>query len=111
MEKRILSFQLGALHNMENINNILGDCYRETGQKFSINFNGSKGYLDHIEITSEGDNLSHNKIEYAMLVQTPNYNTIGITIYHSKEKGVRIEIENIEEIKTNFFKSLNRFNK
>lgn len=106
MEKIILSFQLGALHNMDNINNILKDCYKKTGQKFSINFNGSKGYLDNIEITSEGDNLSENSIEYALLVQTPNYNTIGIHIYYSRDKGVRVEVENIEEIKTNFFKSL-----
>ena len=106
MEKRILSFELGALHNMNNINDILKDCYKKTGQKFNINFNGSKGYLNNIEITSEGNNLSDNRIEYALLVQTPNYNTIGIHIYHSKNKGVRVEVENLEDIKTNFFKSL-----
>jgi hypothetical protein len=108
MEKKILSFQLGALHDMGNINNILRDCYKKTGEKFSINFNGSSGYLDNIEITGEVNNIPYNRIEYALLVQTPNYNTIGVSLYYSKDKGLRVEVENIEEIKANFFNNLNR---
>lgn len=106
MEKKILGFQLGALHSMDNINIILKGCYTETGEKFSIHFNGSAGYLDNIEFTCERESQLDNIIQYAMLVQTPNYNEISVTIYHSKDKGVRVEVENLKEIEDNFFKNL-----
>ena len=106
MEKRIVGFQLGALNSINVINDILSDCYKATGQKFSINFNGSKGYLDNIEISAEEENVSENRIEYAMLRQVKNYNEIGIEIFFCKINGVRLEVYNYEKIKEEFFRNL-----
>jgi hypothetical protein len=97
-EKVILRFKLNLLDEdigfglIEMITTI---GYRETGQKFCMTFNGSKGYLDNIEISCEGIKPPHgaNRIEVANLrTKNGKLQSKFVTIFHSHENGVRVEV-------------------
>lgn len=84
--------------NLKNLTDILyiqAICaigYQKTGNKFSVNFNGSKGYLDNIEIVSEGVQKDNDNIipiqDY--LTQKGTLKSRIIQIWHEDESGVII---------------------
>lgn len=51
--KQIAKFKLSELRNFDTIQETISQGYKKTGLKFSVHFNGSKGYLDNIEISCE----------------------------------------------------------
>ena len=94
MEKLILKLKLNQLEHLSTINDILFDGYRKTGNKFRVEFNGSKGYMDHIEIACEGTQTKRNNIIRAKDLFTEEgwVSSETVSIYHSNENGVRVEI-------------------
>ena len=94
MLKKIVGFKLPLITDFENINFIVSHCYRETGDKFSINFNGSKGYLDNVEIVSEGAQMfGTNRISLMnFMTKKGTLMNKNIKIFHSEELGVVVTV-------------------
>lgn len=93
-EKLLIKIQLKQILTENFISGIAFWGYKDTGNKFSIQFNGSKGYLSNIVIECEG-----RQKEGANVIWAEKYLTKGGTlrnktvhIYHSEENGIRIEI-------------------
>ena len=94
-EKLILQFKLPMITNLSFIEQIVKQGYEKTGNKFTVSFNGSKGYLDNIEITCEGIQLptNHNRIVvYNCTKRDGSLINANVRIFHSEENGVRISI-------------------
>jgi len=51
----IIKFNSQDLIKFEVIQEIVNVGYKKTGKKFNVNFQGSKGYLNHISIDCEGN--------------------------------------------------------
>ena len=89
-EKKIIEFEFAKLIDRQLLNLICSEGYKKTGRKLSISFHGSKGYLSNLEITCEGvQELNINRVFF--------HNVTGnetLIVYHSKEKGVRLEFGN-----------------
>lgn len=91
-EKQVFQFALPLL-SMEIINKILCDGYMETGNKFSVMFGGSKGYMSYIEILCEGQECNENRIWVERLLnKNGTLSNKDVHILHSYEKGVRVVI-------------------
>lgn len=85
----VCTFPVAEILSLKMIEFICRQGYKETGRKFSVNFNGSKGYLDHIEIWCESQKGYKNRIDKFDLV---NPNGKFVTVHFSKENGVRLSI-------------------
>lgn len=93
MEKKLLGFQLPMIENVSIIEAICSLGYSETGNKFSVNFNGSKGYLDNIEISCEGVQKENNRINVnEFRNKNRTFKKKQVNVYYSEENGVRISI-------------------
>ena len=93
MERIILQFKLPMIDNLSIIHQIVTVGYSKTGNKFSVNFNGSKGYLSHIEIIAEGVQKKRNNILWVERMHNSDGSLMDktIKIFFSSEMGVRIE--------------------
>lgn len=93
-EKLIIKFKLPMINNLSLVNVIVSHGYRVTGNKFSVDFNGSKGYLSHVEISCEGFQKERNNIIWIEELRTKNgaLRSKMVKIYHSNENGIRVEI-------------------
>jgi len=92
-EKLIITFKSILIgHEIEEI---VSAGYNKTGNKFSVIFNGSKGYLDNIEFVCEGK--QKDGINYIHIDSIRNQKGLPInkmvSVYHSEENGVRIEVK------------------
>lgn len=77
--------------------------YNKTGCKFSISFNGSKGYLDNISIDCEGNFSESGIIRRNDFFTSKNQVRKRIVnVYHSDEKGVRISFGNDKPQRTSY---------
>ena len=88
--KHILSFNLRDITDIQTINFIVSIGYKETGSKFSVNFCGSKGYLNHFEISSENCHM-HGANRICIPSYTNKNGSLKskiINIYFSKKDGV-----------------------
>lgn len=84
-EKLITIVSISNICSLGAIERVCRKGYEITGNKFSINFNGSKGYLDNIEISCEGvQKSSTNRIDIHNI-------KMAYSIYHSEEVGVIIK--------------------
>lgn len=94
--KRILGFKLPIITDLDNINFMCSYGYKETGNKFSVNFNGSKGYLSNIEISCEGKQEERTNVIWVerMKTRTGKLKSKNIKIYHCQELGIIITIGN-----------------
>lgn len=94
MEQLIFSFKLPFLSDFEFIQSTVGYFYRKTGHKLSINFNGSKGYLDNIEFQCEGFQKNETNIIrlHGLLTTKGELKKKNVSFYHSEENGIRIVI-------------------
>jgi hypothetical protein len=84
-EKLIYRFKLGDIQSFEVLSKICYEGYKKTGNKFSIRFEGSKGYLSHIEISCEGQREGDNRI-FTRSLDT------NINIFYSDKDGVRLSM-------------------
>lgn len=82
------------LHDLSFMNALLSTCYRKTGNKFSVCFNGSKGYISNIEIFCEGTQKERNNLIWVENLRCKNgqLKSKMISIFHSEEDGITIEI-------------------
>jgi len=94
--KRILGFKLPIITDLDNINFICSYGYKETGNKFSVNFNGSKGYLSNIEVSCEGKQEERTNVIWVerMRTRSGKLKSKNIKIYHCEELGIIITIGN-----------------
>jgi hypothetical protein len=94
-EKVILRFTLPRVTSKSLIEILCVRGYRETGNKFSISFNGSKGYLSNFEISCEGRQKAENRIFVENLLNKDGtLKSIMINVFHSDENGVRLSTGN-----------------
>jgi len=96
MEQLIVKFKLPLLERLDTINYIVSQGWKKTDNKFHVVFNGSKGYLDSIEIGCEGIQPKNreNFIDiYSYRAKCGKLMNKMVSIYHSEEKGVRVEIK------------------
>lgn len=90
-EKLVVSIQLEALFHPEIIEHICRTGYRETGNKFWISFNGSKGYWDSISIECEGYQKADNSIcRSDFFTKNRFIRKRRLNIYYSDKNGVRL---------------------
>jgi len=94
MEKIIVKFNLKMLESTDVVNAIIATGYRQTGNKFSVEFNGSKGYMSNIVISCEGVQKERNNIIWIenLLTKGGKFKSKMVEIYHSEENGVRVAI-------------------
>ena len=90
-EKLLLKFKLPSIENLTTIEAICVLGYRETGEKFQVIFNGSKGYLDSFEISCEGNQEAENRICFGDLRNKDrSLKSILVNIFYSEEFGIRL---------------------
>lgn len=90
-EKVILSFKLPQITSKSLIEILCVHGYRETGNKFSISFNGSKGYLSNFEISCEGYQKADNRIFVENLYNKDrSLKSIMVNVFYSDEFGIRL---------------------
>ena len=96
-EKLILRFKLPQITSKSLIECLCLIGYRETNNKFSISFNGSKGYLSNVEISCEGYQKSNNRIFIENFYNKDRtLKSIGINVFYSDENGIRLSTGNDE---------------
>ncbi len=93
MEKLLFQLDLPMISSM--VEYIVTVGYNLTGNKFSVNFNGSKGYLSNIEILAEGKQSEGKNIIWAERFMTKNGRLMHkeVKIFYSREHGVRVVVE------------------
>lgn len=96
-ERKLKTLNYDDLFTPEGIAAVVRDCYNITGNKFSVAFHGSKGYLSHIEISAEGLQPGRANIIWLHRIeeQKVNGNQIMVSIYYSAAQGVRVAVENV----------------
>lgn len=97
MKKTIMNIRANEITNFSAITEIVSKIYNVTGKKASVNFNGSKGYLDHVEIMTEDFDYSknhENRINIILLKSSEflKYGFIGICM---TEKGIVLEFSTL----------------
>ena len=96
-EKEILRFKLPQITNKSVIEFLCVYGYRKTGNKFSISFNGSKGYLSNFEISCEGCQKADNRIFIENLYnKNGTLKSIFVNVFYSDENGIRLSTGNDE---------------
>ena len=92
-ETHITSFSLPDIMNLEMLNWIARTGYQQTGNKFDVNFSGSKGYLCHFSISCEGKQEEDNRLYfYNIRNQNVSLKKKLLNIYWSEEKGIRLSL-------------------
>lgn len=102
IERLIMTFDLPLIESTSFIPLIVSKVYAETGNKCSINFCGSKGYLDHISIRCEGyQTHDKNRLEWGfpsnIFTAKGAFKKKKVHIFHSEANGIRIELESEKE--------------
>ncbi len=94
MEKLIAKFKLPMIENLSLVSLLISLGYRKTGNKFQVEFNGSKGYLSNIQIHCEGIQRQRNNIIWIEKLRTKKgaLRSKMVEIYHSEENGVRVSL-------------------
>lgn len=95
-EQLIAEFKLPTLDSLSMVNAIVALGYLKTGRKFTVSFNGSKGYLSNIVIFSECQPEHQDNIIWVekLTTQKGTLKSLLVTIFHSSEKGVTVVIGN-----------------
>lgn len=93
----IVKFKLPQINDLSIVQGICAIGYRLTGNKFTVSFNGSKGYLSNIEIVCEGYQKANNRIFVDSLRnKNGSYKSVMVNIFYSDENGIRLSIGNDE---------------
>ena len=86
-ETHLFQFKLSMIFNLSVVDNLVSYGYRLTGNKFSVEFHGSKGYLSHVTISCEGRQEANNRLFLTDLKANAD---MLVNVFHSEKKGVRI---------------------
>ena len=96
-EQLLLKFKLPMIQNLSFVDIIVSMGYRKTGNKFSVVFNGSKGYLSNIEISCEGCQKEENRIFVESLRNKDrSLKSIMVNVFYSDKNGIRLSTGNDE---------------
>ena len=96
-EQLLLKFKLPMIQDLSLVNSIVSIGYRKTGNKFTVAFNGSKGYLSNIEISCEGYQKEENRIFVESLQNKDgSLKSIMVNLFYSDKNGVRLSTGNDE---------------
>lgn len=92
--KKLLAIKLPHLLDHRLISHLVTIGYRETGWKFSVSFNGSKGYLCSVSIDAEGPQEQQtNRICVTKLyTKGGSISRKMLTIFHCSERGVILKL-------------------
>lgn len=103
MEKHILTFRLPMIERLDLVQAIVAMGYNRTGNKFEVNFNGSKGYLSNITIGAEGIQPERNNIIWVERLRTKGgqLRAVDVEVYHSEEFGVRVAMPSVPDCEGN----------
>lgn len=93
-EKMLIKITFEDLFDFRMVSHILRSCYNATGNKFEINFIGSKGYFSHVSISCEGVQKYENRIAIDSTTVTKLYypKKTSIELWHSEKDGLRVNI-------------------
>lgn len=90
-EKLIMKFNLPEIEKITLIDEIVSTGYQKTFKKFSVEFNGSKGYLDHINISCEMHRGEDNRIDlYHLRNKDGSLKNTTVNIFYSETQGIRV---------------------
>lgn len=92
-EIQILKTDLSNIFSPVIINLVCRLGYSKTGDKFNIGFRGSKGYLDGIVISCEGNQKADNSI-FGIFNKDGSIKKKTLNVFHSKTNGVRLSLGN-----------------
>ena len=94
-EKLIYNSHIHEFTGLEAINKIGTEGFYKTGNKFNVNFSFSKGYLSNIRTDCELNQSDDNVIWIERFTNRDgSLQEKWVRIYHSDEKGIRIDITN-----------------
>lgn len=94
-EQLLLKFKLPMICDLSLINAIVSLGYRKTENKFRVSFNGSKGYLDNIEISCEGYQKEENRISlYKLRNKNGSLKSVMVNLFYSDKNGIRLSTGN-----------------
>lgn len=94
-EQLIVKFKLPMIYNLSLINIIVKVGFDKTGNKFSVLFHGSKGYLSNVEISCEGYQTEENIIWIEKLRNKNGcLKSIMINVFYSEKNGIRVSTGN-----------------
>lgn len=98
----VTEFLVHEIMDIMTVNRIVIQGYEKTGNKFSVNFNGSKGYLSNVEIIAEGTQKERNNFILIEQIDFRNAKRkkLKASIYHSDQNGVRINLDWIKKAPT-----------
>lgn len=92
-EELLMRFKLPMIERLSLVSAIVALGYRKTGNKFSVRFNGSKGYLSNIEISCEGCQKEDNRIFVDSLRnKNGSLQSKMINVFYSEQNGIRISL-------------------
>lgn len=93
----VTDFLVHELMDLMTVSRIVIKGFEKTGNKFSVNFHGSKGYLSNAEIIAEGSQIYDTNFIYLEQIdfRVARKNKLKATVYHSEEKGVRIVLNKV----------------
>jgi len=90
-EKLLLKFKLPMIQDLSMVDSIVTMGYRKTGNKFTVAFNGSKGYLSNIEISCEGYQKEDNRIFVENLRnKNRSLKSVMVNLFYSDKNGIRL---------------------
>ncbi len=94
LRKHVTAFNLKYLQRLDFIEVLIFIGHQETGNKFSITWHGSAGYISSIEISCEGNQPEATNIIpiEKFINKNRTYKSKMATLYHSVENGIEIEI-------------------
>lgn len=92
--KEIMKFQLAYLDSVQFIAMFVDVAYRETGNKFSVEWCGSKGYLSHLQINAEGYQPEDTNRIWAkdLFTKKGDFRKKTLTVSYSYENGVCLKV-------------------
>jgi hypothetical protein len=98
METLVVKFNLKMFETIDIVNAICMLGYHRTNNKFSVEFNGSKGYMSNIVISCEGNQKERNNIIWIENLRTKGgkFKSKMVEIYHSEENGVRVAVQRVK---------------
>lgn len=104
-EYLLMKFDLQYFEQLHWMAQVCNYCYRETGNKFSIQINGSKGYLSSIEVLCEGAQKPGANVISLEKLLTRSGRLVKrkyVYILYSEDNGVRCSVggKNLEKYAT-----------
>lgn len=107
IEQLITFFEMHWISSPIVMNSLVRTGYELTGNKFSIGWEGSRGYLDRFVISCEGWQSAKNYLTAKeALTKKLHYRAKIIYVYHSEEYGVRISTSKSKPLTIDELRSL-----